>query len=188
MITRIAIDLDDVLADFTLATLSHKLNRKVVAADYDPEWGFDIVRAYNTLQVPGVEKETVQSFWESIGRDDWENLERLPDSAWLIQRCAELVGNENVCILTAPTEDPECMAGKLEWIQSNMPRWIRRNFLVGPMKHFCAKGDTLLIDDSSKNVDMFRRWGGSAMLVPKPWNSAHADFRSIQQIFRDDLR
>ena len=50
---------------------------------------------------------------------------------------------------------------------------MQRQFLIGPSKHLCANPETLLIDDSDKNVDSFRKCGGQAVLVPRPWNSLH---------------
>ena len=76
--------------------------------------------------------------------------------------------------MTSPTIDPDCLAGKLEWIHEFTPRWMHRQYLVGPRKQFCAHREALLIDDADKNVNTFREWGGQALLVPRPWNSMHA--------------
>ena len=40
-------------------------------------------------------------------------------------------------------------------------------------KHFCARPDALLIDDSDHNVEAFLAHGGQAILVPRPWNPLH---------------
>jgi hypothetical protein len=42
--------------------------------------------------------------------------------------------------------------------------------VVGTAKWFAAGPDTWLIDDSDKNIRMFREWGGHGILVPRPWN------------------
>ena len=42
-----------------------------------------------------------------------------------------------------------------------------------PIKASVCQSKTLLIDDSDKNVDSFRKCGGHAVLVPRPWNSLH---------------
>ena len=92
---------------------------------------------------------------------------------FLLGWCESLVGQENVCLLTSPTIDPDCLAGKLEWIHEFTPKWLHRQYLVGPCKQFCAHPEALLIDDSDKNVNKFRDWGGQAVLVPRPWNTNH---------------
>jgi 5'(3')-deoxyribonucleotidase len=79
-----------------------------------------------------------------------------------------------ICILTGPTKDPECLAGKYEWITTVLPPYLHRQYLIGPRKQFCAHPEALLIDDSDDNVKAFRGAGGHAILVPRPWNSLHA--------------
>jgi 5'(3')-deoxyribonucleotidase len=117
---------------------------------------------------------TKSEFWDSITRDIWATIPQSEEFYLLLGYCENLVGQENICILTAPTIDPECVAGKLEFIHNHFPKWMHRQFLIGPRKQFCAHPEALLIDDADKNVDQFRAWGGNAILVPRPWNSLHA--------------
>ena len=73
--------------------------------------------------------------------------------------------------MTTPVEDPESLAGKLEWIHKYFPEWMHRQYLMGPQKHLLAGPGSLLIDDSEENVEKFRQHDGQAILVPRPWNS-----------------
>jgi 5'(3')-deoxyribonucleotidase len=165
---RIFLDLDDVLNDFTMHSL-RSVGCKL--KEYDPEWGWDIVRACNATHPRW--HCTPQTFWNSFGRDHWATIPKSGMCDWLIERSVSLVGYENVCILTSPTPDPDCTAGKQEWIQTNLPGFLHGQFLIGPRKDFCAAPDALLIDDRDKNVDDFRSAGGQAILVPRPWNTLH---------------
>lgn len=168
--TRIFLDLDDVCNRFTMYAL------RMVGCpvdswsyrDFNPEWGWDIVKAANTLHP--TRRFTVADFWNSIGREVWANVHVSEEFIHLLADGIAYVGIENVCILSCPTLDPDCLAGKVEWIHSHVPKPMQRQYLIGPRKHFCARPDALLIDDSDANVQAFRQHGGQAILMPRPWN------------------
>ncbi len=171
--TKIFLDLDDVCNKFTMHALK-AVGCPVEAGDlhlYKPKWNFDIVGAANVLH--GTHLFMREEFWEQIGREVWVTAPESDEFKSLLERCESLVGRENVCILTTPILDPECLAGKLEWIHYHFPKWMHRQYLMGPQKYLLAGPDALLIDDSDRNVDAFRAAGGQAILVPRPWNILH---------------
>lgn len=175
MIRRILLDIDDTSNSFTMHVL-RLLGCDVGDFDYHKfptHVGYDIIAAYEELKPPGARSFTVSEFWDSITRDIWANCPTAREFNLILGHAEALVGQDNVCVLTSPTIDPECLAGKLEWIQKNFPRWLHRQFLIGPRKHFCARPDALLIDDNDEQVRRFREHGGQALLVPRPWNSMH---------------
>lgn len=168
-IKKIFVDLDDVLNYFTLHALNY-VGCPVVFNDfalYQQRWQFNIVKAANELQG---NHWTPEMFWSQIDRECWKSAPLDENALELLYMCASYVGKENVCILSSPIKDPECLAGKLEWIHENMPPWIHRQFLIGPAKSMCACRGALLIDDHDDNVYKFRKAGGDAVLVPRPWN------------------
>jgi hypothetical protein len=181
VIRRILLDLDDTLNSLTLHILGAVRGLNVGPYDYDRfpvEVGYGIIEAYEKLKLrepnpQDFETFNVQTFWDAVPRAAWSNTPQSPQFDYLIETSEAEVGRENVCIITSPTKDPECLAGKLEWIHSNLPKWLHRQYLVGPRKHFCARPDTLLIDDSDDNCNLFRQHGGHALLVPRPWNTNH---------------
>ncbi len=172
-IDRIFLDLDDVLNDFTREALQYVTGAKEFF--FDPAWGYDIVKAANSILNAighGDGKEiTVEEFWDEITRDFWANIKPTEWCQEIINTCVKAVGKENVCILTSPTQDPDCLAGKMEWMQRELPSWLQRQFLVGPCKQFCARPGSLLIDDCEENVKKFREHGGKGWEFPRPWNS-----------------
>jgi 5'(3')-deoxyribonucleotidase len=174
---RIFLDLDDVLNEFTMSTLSEMCP---YFGEYKPEWGWDIVRACNESH--GQPPLSVAEFWDSFDREHWVTRPKSDMCDWLIARCVALVGSDNVHILTSPTKDPDCLAGKLEWIHANLPGWLHRQYLIGPDKSLCASPDSLLIDDRDKNVGGFREAGGQAILVPRPWNEHGTQFHAQQTV------
>jgi hypothetical protein len=174
MIRQIALDLDGVCNRFPPYTLNF-LGCPIDPFDdskYPIEAGWDIVKAANILL--GREEFSTSKFWKSIPRHIWAQCPVSEELSWLLGHCEALVGKENICLLTATTLDPECPAGKLEWIHKFMPKWMHRQYLLGPFKTFTASSDTLLIDDADKNIDAFRKAGGRTLIVPRPWNSFHA--------------
>ena len=173
--TRIYLDLDDVCNAFTLHALS-SVGCLVDTFDFDhynPVWGFDIIKAANALLFP-TKLLTRESFWAMIDRNVWRDAPESTEFKWLLKQCEALVGRENICILTTPIDDPECLAGKLEWIHAHCPKWLHRQYLMGPQKYLLARPDALLIDDSDKNIDEFEAHGGQILLVPRPWNLLHS--------------
>ena len=173
MIKRILLDIDDVCNRFTMTAL-HYVGCRIDPMQYDSfpvECQYDIVGAANKLL--GYERFSVSDFWEHIPRKFWANTPPSEEFPLLLGWCESLVGQENLCLLTSPTIDPDCLAGKLEWIHRFAPRWLHRQYQVGPCKQFCAMHEALLIDDADKNVNKFREWGGNTLLVPRPWNSNH---------------
>ena len=174
ILTRIFLDLDDVCNAFTMHALQ-AVGCPVSAFDhhlYDPRWGFDIVKAVNELH-PSMTFSR-KHFWDKIDRRVWSGAPVSKEFGLLLSRCKSLVGASDVCILTTPTEDPECLAGKLEWIHEHLPEWMHRQYLMGPQKYLLAGPDSLLIDDSAKNIREFQQHGGQTILMPRPWNPLHS--------------
>jgi len=183
--TRIFLDLDDVCNTFTTYALM-SVGCQIDAMSFDgldPLWGRDIVTSANALH--RTRSFTTKSFWSSIGRSVWATVPESAEFASLLRWCEECVGTNNVCILSCPTLDPDCLAGKLEWIHAHFPKRFHRQYLIGPRKYFCARPDALLIDDSEENVDKFLEWGGQAILVPRPWNSLFRIRNTLGYLLRE---
>lgn len=173
MITRIFLDLDDVLVDFTIPALRWTTeNSEFKYEDYDPKWGFDIVLAHNIITGQNASRK---EFWQMIDRPFWASLSITGTGRFLIDFAATLVGRDSVAILTSPIDDPMCYAGKAEWAMCKCPPWLAQNMLVGSAKQLAAQPNALLIDDSDSNVERWRSRGGVAILWPRPWNDAHGD-------------
>ena len=170
MIRRIFLDLDDVcntLAPFVL----HSVGCDVGPSDYaryPRAHGFNISDAANECWARLATRR------HPLGLHPACRLgHRCPSptsSPGCLNACAEAVGRENVCIATSPTKDPECLAGKLEWIHDHFPDWMHRQYAITPRKHLFARPDSLLIDDYHENIERFKAHGGHGILVPRPWN------------------
>jgi 5'(3')-deoxyribonucleotidase len=158
---RCFVDMDGVLVDFVGGAL-RRHNREV------ENWP---AGEFNMAKVLAMPK---RQFWDGLGRAEfWATLEATPEAHELIALLEAEFGSWELCILSSPTRDPQCAAGKVEWLQRCLPEYQRR-FLIGPEKRFCAGPECLLIDDADHNVDRFREAGGCAILFPRPWNRLHS--------------
>lgn len=151
----IFLDMDGVVADFVKAACAAhgRTTDDVSHWDFFTKWGIN-----------------EDQFWEPVnagGREFWANLEPFP---WF----DELVGmvksaDPDFFILTKPSRQASCLAGKLDWIHRHFGKRFR-NYIFTPNKSPLAAPGRLLIDDSDENVDGFLRHGGAAYLFPQPWN------------------
>lgn len=113
-------------------------------------------------------------FWQAcMSRDFWENLEWTPDGERLLFMAESCVGRNNVFLSTSPTLCPDCYAGKAAWVLFNMPSGYQFRCMFGTCKWLMANPRHILVDDGDHNVQAYRDHGGHAILVPRPWNSAH---------------
>ena len=108
-------------------------------------------------------------------RQFWRDLVWTSYAQDILKLVSEATVPENTFILTSPMARGDAWAGKVDWVLSMMPEFKRRLIICAAPKHLLAKPNTLLIDDKDQNVDDFIAHGGAAFLVPRPWNSAHAD-------------
>lgn len=159
----IFLDLDGVLVDFVGGVCRYfgKAN-PYTRPEAQGEWGLE--------KLLGIEPE---DFWRPLSYSFWAHLEPTPD-AWPILAAVENAarGPQNVCLLTSPCQTAGCVDGKMEWIKQNLPDYQRR-VLFGSAKHFVAESGKILVDDSDANCDAWRKAGGQAVLVARPWNVRH---------------
>jgi hypothetical protein len=172
VISEVFLDLDDTLNLFTPAAMKF-VGCPVNVFDYkgNPEnrGNYDLISRVNFHRAEDEQFELKQ-FWNSIPRDFWATTPKSPDFDRIIDWCERLVGPENVIILTSPTKDPDCLAGKLEWIHTFLPAHYHRQYIVTPRKQYNAAPGRLIIDDAEVNLAAWKAKGGSAIRVPKPWN------------------
>lgn len=117
--------------------------------------------------------KTEAEIWAKIneaGEDWWANLEEYPWARRLYDSCVKLAPTYFV---TSPSDHPSSLAGKLRWMQTFTGDKNFYSYLIGPKKYLCAKDGQILVDDSDKKVNGFRKEGGTAILFPRFNNSAH---------------
>lgn len=108
-------------------------------------------------------------FWTAInsrGSTFWETLKPLPWFEELYKTCTEIAPT---CFCSAPTRSPNCVAGKLAWLQARFGDTFR-DYIFTARKELLARPGVLLIDDRRKNVERFLAAGGDGVLFPRPWS------------------
>jgi hypothetical protein len=116
-------------------------------------------------------------FWAPMGREFWANLPWTREGKALFHGLVHLVGEENVTALSSPCATDGCEAGKRDWLRREVGPQFARRALLGGGKAAAAGPDNILVDDHDDNVDAFRKRGGCAVLVPRPWNCRRGDLR-----------
>ena len=174
MIKRIFLDLDDVLNVLT-PYLLYRAGCDIGPTDYESypgdKCGYDITEAANMLHAVRMYPFTNESFWRSVSRMTWATCPKSKEFELLLMLSCDAVG-EGIYVLTKAVDTDSCLAGKKDWMDSNLPGWLRRKYImVGEnCKHLLANSESLLIDDFDDNVNAFRKSGGLAITMPRPWN------------------
>lgn len=153
-------DMDGVLADFVGATIRvHGLPVK------HAECGWD----YWTPC--GISHD---AFWAPLADPAfWANLDPLPDGLELFHRVEAAIGADRIGLLSSGLCPGSC-DGKRDWLKRYLPHYAKHAVFC-TAKHLCAAPCKLLIDDHEPNVAGFIEHGGSAVLVPRPWNSRRSE-------------
>lgn len=130
---------------------------------YPRQFGFDLIEAINHLL--GMDVYTHDTLWGTLPRFVWSESRRAPWCGWLIDECRKYT--DDICVLTAPTRCPECAAGKVEWLNRNLPGMP---YVIARQKFRLARPDAILIDDAEHNLNA---WTGPSICFPQPWNYLH---------------
>jgi len=160
MIQHILLDQDGILANFFNAALEVH-GREDLAGEWPKGvWAMETVMGL-----------TPAEFWEPLDHYGFwrETVCPYPRIVWFYQ---ELSRRLPVVICTSPSENSQCAAAKIDWLRHYLGKDVK--YMIGAQKHLMARPSNLLIDDSDKNVGMFRAAGGTAILFPCVWNSQHA--------------
>lgn len=172
MIKAVFLDLDDTLNKFSAYAMQFAgcpIDPETYIGEREFRGQYDLLQRVNSY-LPESQKYGLKEFWDSIPRNFWASTPKSDEYSLLLDLSERLVGRDNVMILTAPTKDPDCLAGKLEWIHSYLPGYLHRQYIVTARKHFCAQPGYLLIDDCADNLDKWFGRGGTTLCVPRPWN------------------
>jgi len=171
---NILCDMDGVLVDFVgPACESHGKTKPYQNSSAAGSW--DIV---------GLLGMTPEEFWGPLGYVFWASLPWMSDGRRILEVIFD--ATQHVYLLTSPTDDPGSLSGKYAWVKRELPD-LRRRMLVGAPKHLCAMPDAVLVDDSDANIDRFSDAGGRTILVPRPWNSRHAESHRAVECVVEDL-
>jgi 5'(3')-deoxyribonucleotidase len=160
-IERVFLDLDGCITNF----VSGALNALGVTS-YEIPPGEGKIEKWKGIGV------STRQFWKSIDATNeyfWADLPKYEWSDQLVQLLEEESGG-NLHVLTSPSRNPYCLAGKMMWIQKWYPK-LQRKMILTPDKYLLAKNEShILIDDTEKKCDDFFMAGGTSLLFPQLYN------------------
>lgn len=170
---EIYLDIDGVLNRWMIHEMSRRCGRTIAEADWPVHLGWDIrgVMHHITGRMMGN-----LEFWNSVPESSWVDAPKSELFGYLIDKSAEIVGRENVHVVTSvpPDRNPAAYSGKAIWCSRHMPEWLCENLrVVTGKKYKLAQPGRLLIDDATHNVEAWDQAGGQSILVPRPWNVNH---------------
>jgi len=91
----------------------------------------------------------------------WANLPLCEDAGKWLE-----IAEGRIVIATSPSSEA-CLVGKSLWANKYFPNleiiFIKEKWLL-------ANDNRWLIDDSQKQIENFSEYGGTGILVPRPWN------------------
>ena len=186
------LDMDGVLVDFS-SGLANDLNKDItgntnyprsrgkklnkVKSYAGPDRVFPITKEFlvNLLMKRDAKQEL--SGWETVIKryqyspltnnyDHWLQLAKAPGADHLIQGCFDLVGEENVYILSAPV-DPDSADAKKDWLAKNTPFPPERIIIredKDAIPPLFPESRCILIDDREKYRALFSSAGGEGIV------------------------
>lgn len=163
MSKNIFLDMDGVSCDL-VQHMFHKLG--INYESVIEKWIIDYPKNYNIHEVIERDKDEIWRVTEK--KEFWETM---PKYEWFDELYYFCKSKCDTVFISAPTNNPECISGKLSWIL-NINNSCK-DYVFTHRKELFANSNSLLIDDSDKNIDDFKKCGGYGVLFPQPWNSNH---------------
>lgn len=157
---QIFCDMDGVLTDFNRRFVEISGNKdRLNPADY-------------------IKKYSKEEFWALIvneGQKWWSEMDWKDDG----KKLWNFISAYKPVILSAPSRDPNSLYGKLEWLRNNIPelhddtfntvtrkkQWNNQSrVILNSSKYgFCRHSNSILIDDTLKHIEEWRKAGGIAI-------------------------
>lgn len=153
-------DLDGVLVDFinTACTLHGRQNP------------YDDPKAKGDWDVVTLLGMTDDAFWKPIDATFWETLPWMPDGRQILETLFGVT--QHIWLASKPQPNAECYYGKAKWVERELPMMFHQGrLMLGHAKERLSKEFATLVDDCDTNVEEWIMGGGSAILVPRPWNA-----------------
>ncbi len=165
LMKRIAIDMDDVMADTTFKIIQY-INERVNG-----------VYSYEGLMTASdVEKKAFYEVYVANNKFLWEPgfFEDIPVKPNAVDVIQALMGKYEVFIVSAATEFPNSMKEKLQWMQQHFPFIGWQHIVFCGHKHMISAD--YLIDDHEKNLKTFT---GTPLLFTAPHNLHIHDYERV---------
>jgi 5'(3')-deoxyribonucleotidase len=113
-------------------------------------------------------KPEFDEYLDSMDRKFWNTMKWMPGA----QNMWNIITKYGPKILSAPAENPDSPAGKLDWIKKNIPSNTPEViFRKSTLKQEFSGPNKILIDDLKRNIDQWNARGGIGILHTTPQNT-----------------
>jgi len=175
------LDMDGVLVDLARSAFAH----------HGLEYPYDNPDNYGHWDFEKFTSIPPDKFWGSFDFNFWANLQWTIDGLEILTLLEDTVGQSNIYLSSCPTSFTQgcagCLSGKALWLNRHLPEYNHK-FFFGAKKELLARNsDSILVDDANHNVAAFTECGGSAFLVPRPWNSLYKESDDVLGRLEDFL-
>lgn len=177
---RILLDMDGVISDF----IGGLIKLFGLPGDYLQATFGDAIVPWSLDEIfPGRSKRDIMSLCDE---EFWSSLEPYPWATELVKGCIDLVGPKNVMFCSCPGHYDQRMfyptvVGKIRWLGKVFPDYDC-DICFSCQKHILATPNSILVDDSPLQCDLFSRYGGCGILFPQLWNERRPIYLSGRQL------
>ena len=171
---QIFLDMDGVIVDFTQGLIDF----------YDLDATEESFKSWGSIY--GVCGREHEELWNDLGYRFWVGLKFTKEAKVILKM---LKRYQPILLSLPPINQPLAYAAKARWVEDNLPEFHKSGrILLGGTKYQIAGPDKLLIDDHEEYCNSWIAHGGSAILVPRPWNmnrglSVYNEIRHGLEIF-----
>ena len=150
---NLLIDIHGVLADFVTGFCEY---HEILLYDGWPKGEYDL-------------EKVTGKHWTSLPAEEIARLPQMPD----FMEIMEIASKHRVLFITTTNEEEKGLAA-VSWIKSRIyPAGVAVcDELKAHVMDQAHIEDGVLIDDSDIEVNTWRQYGGKAILLPRPWNTA----------------
>lgn len=158
MFKCVFLDMDGVLVDFNKGIHAVHNRQDIYQTNFEMAKG-----KFHLAPLWGISKK---EFWEpTLTPGFWESLDKTPEADDIVKHFQ----HSEVCILTTPSVDKNCVPEKRNWMRNHYPH-LAKNMIFTDVKKFLAGPGRCLLDDKDENVNEFDSNGGFGLILPRPWN------------------
>ena len=159
----IYLDMDGVVCDFVKRAVEEFIPHQADRFDFMLRWPKG---DYDICKLLGVKPKKFWKVVEGYGWQWWAALALYEDAQGLYEWLSNF---GRVVYASTPTLSPDCVKGKLDWIQQQHGVHFR-DYVFTPDKTLLAGHNTFLVDDCDANIEKFIDAGGNGIVWARPWN------------------
>ena len=177
---EINVDMDGVLANFHHHALTVLYAKGLTNFNPSHGWPSGVDWVIDICE-PGF---TEDDFWAVLPEDFFLQLPLMEDFDQIIKIVERF--DKNWQIASSPGRRANAATQKIDWMRNYIDKDFDR-YMLGKHKDRLASHKSVLIDDWEKQTVPFAKAGGFAILLPRPWNSRHAESHLAMEILEETL-